>query len=300
MRFLNLDPEISSISFNSLNTFQAINTSAPKSEGEMKGLLDLFDNSRTGWFNQISPLKAELPNVRLSEQKSPGRSGRNRVLMDIDQALIDNVPGIERSLHGAYTAMKNRPWMWNEKGFENPEDAFNAYITGGFSLKAEDFNTVADSELETDRRGRRKATPSEQDEPLSVQNNNPGNLRSFGDVPTVETKSGKFAKFESIEAGTRALARDLSTKIGRGDNSIEDILKQFSPDEDPKNIERGLKVEDYIKFAEKSTGLKRDKVINSDADVAKLMRAIIDFESGKKSALTDEQILQGIEDAKSS
>lgn len=283
---LNLDPNVSSVSFSSMGDIFSRNETVPEDSGEAKAALDLFDASRTGWMNSIRVLNSQLPTV--------SQNGM-RTVMDIDQGLIDNVPGIQESLHSAYNAMRLNPWVWNAKGFESADEAFNAYIDGRFNLKHSAYFAEPEEQKE--------ATPVkkqvvEEDAPLSVKNNNPGNLRSFGDVPTVDTPSGKFAKFETPEQGVRALARDLDTKISRGDNSVGGILKIYSPDTDPENVKRGSKVEDYIDFVEKKTGFKRDEVLGSEDQVARLMRAIIDFESGRNSNITDEQIRQGIEDAK--
>lgn len=47
---------------------------------------------------------------------------------------------------------------------------------------------------------------------LSEQNNNPGNLRSWGSVPVVEG----YAKFPSVETGWRALRTQIGKNIDRG------------------------------------------------------------------------------------
>jgi hypothetical protein len=48
---------------------------------------------------------------------------------------------------------------------------------------------------------------------LNFRNNNPGNLRSWGDTPMGE---GGFAKFSTMEAGEQAMIHQIEKNIGRG------------------------------------------------------------------------------------
>ncbi len=280
------------VAFNTLSGIFSSGVDAPEDKNEKTAILDLFNISQIDLTNKMGLKRTAAPTVRI--QKDPSGFIPDRIIMDIPEAL-QSIVGVEDTLSESYITMKRNPWLWKDKGFDNAADAFNAYITGGLSLDPEKFDALPEGEgtaVKTAKPSGAKTT-----EPLSVQNNNPANLRSFGKVSTVDTPSGKFVKFPSIEEGVRAAARNFTTKLSRGDNSIEEIINQQSPDSDPENVKRGFTNEPFKEFVSKEMGKGRDVVL-TEADLPKLLKAIFAFESGSKSGVSEEQILQGIEDAK--
>lgn len=79
--------------------------------------------------------------------------------------------------------------------------------------------------------------------PLGIRNNNPGNLRSWGGVPT----SGGFAQFGSLQAGLSAEDRQLALYGQRGINTISGIVSKWAPSSENNTAA-------YIASVSKSTG----------------------------------------------
>lgn len=69
---------------------------------------------------------------------------------------------------------------------------------------------------------------------LAQRNNNPGNLRTWGNLPT----SGGYAVFPTVEQGWAALRRQIELNISRGLNLLEffggkpDIYAGYAPASD--------------------------------------------------------------------
>ncbi|WP_019573360.1 hypothetical protein [Curvibacter lanceolatus] len=125
--------------------------------------------------------------------------------------------------------------------------------------------------------------------PRGVRNNNPGNLNFVGqEGATREDGPGRFAKFESMEAGIAALVKQLRIYASRGVNTIKAIVEKYAPASEND-------VGAYISALTKETGLKADdKVDLSNADVLKaLVRGITNHENGK-GYVSEAQITGGI------
>lgn len=108
--------------------------------------------------------------------------------------------------------------------------------------------------------------------PLGLRQNNPGNLRSWGDMPQ---KNG-FAVFPSAHAGIQALARQLQLYGKRGNDTISGIVNTYAPAKDHNNVDA------YIKALHKDTGFDPNKHLNLNdpATVTALARGIIRHEQG--------------------
>ena len=108
--------------------------------------------------------------------------------------------------------------------------------------------------------------------PLSVRNNNPGNLRMAGQKGAVEGEAG-FAKFETKEAGLRALRKQivLDTQT-RGKTLREFITKYAPPSENDTDA--------YISFISNKIGIPPDGKIPM-GKVNAVMEAIIEMEGGQ-------------------
>ncbi len=108
--------------------------------------------------------------------------------------------------------------------------------------------------------------------PLGLRQNNPGNLRSWGDMP----QQNGFAVFPSAHAGIQALARQLRLYGKRGNNTISGIVNTYAPAADHNNVNA------YIAALSKQTGYDPNKHLNLNdpATVTALARGIIRHEQG--------------------
>lgn len=108
--------------------------------------------------------------------------------------------------------------------------------------------------------------------PLGLRQNNPGNLRSWGDTPT----ANGFANFASSQQGLSAMAGNLLAYSRRyGLNTVEEIIKRWAPSSENNT---GA----YIDSVSKALGVKSgDKLNLEDPKVlASLMGAITKHENG--------------------
>jgi hypothetical protein len=115
----------------------------------------------------------------------------------------------------------------------------------------------------------------------SSKNNNPGNLRSWGDNPTEKG----FAVFPNLEAGLLAATKNLQAQQTKhGLNTIAGIINRWAP---PKENNTGA----YISSVSKRTGFAPDAPLNlNDAKtVAPLLSAIVKQE-GNGAGVTEEMI----------
>lgn len=115
-------------------------------------------------------------------------------------------------------------------------------------------------------------------QPLSVRNNNPGNLRGA---------DGNFRKFSSPDEGLQAMRADLTAKLSGnssamkrnfGDDytpTIRTIISTYAPKSENDT-------EAYIATVAKESGLSPDQPL-TPADVDKIMRPMIKVEGGSAS-----------------
>jgi hypothetical protein len=116
-------------------------------------------------------------------------------------------------------------------------------------------------------------------QPLSVRNNNPGNLRGA---------DGNFRNFASAEEGMRAMEGDLRAKVsgnspamkgrlGEGYSpTIRNIISVYAPSSENDTAA-------YIKTVSAESGIAPDVPL-TEADVAKIMPAMIKVEGGQSAA----------------
>jgi len=119
------------------------------------------------------------------------------------------------------------------------------------------------------------------DGPLSVRNNNPGNMRPVG-------KGEGFQAFSSPEEGLQAMQNDLLLKINGKSKAMEanfgkgyqptlaNVIATWAPSSE--NDTQG-----YVNFVAQKTGLQPDQVL-SPMDVKKLIPAMIEMEGGQEAA----------------
>lgn len=112
--------------------------------------------------------------------------------------------------------------------------------------------------------------------PLSVQNNNPGNMRG---------SDGQFLQFQSPEDGIDAMQHDLTNKIngtspvmtskfGKGyQPTLKDLISTWAPSSENDTAK-------YIQDVSAQTGIKPDQKLTPD-DVLPLTQAMINKEGGQ-------------------
>ncbi|MFL9943738.1 hypothetical protein [Paraburkholderia graminis] len=115
-------------------------------------------------------------------------------------------------------------------------------------------------------------------DPRGIRNNNPGNLNFVGqDGATKEGgANGRFAVFQTAEAGLHALADQLRRYGTRGINSVRAIISKFAPASENNT-------QAYIGSVSKGLGIGADSALdlNDPRVVQSLMGAIIKVENGK-------------------
>lgn len=104
--------------------------------------------------------------------------------------------------------------------------------------------------------------------------NNPGNVEATegwaGTSGEGYGENGRFASFDTPEMGLRAVARDIRTKMHKGDgDTVRDIISKYAPASD------GNPTEKYIKFVEDKVG-KQDVTMD---DIPAIVAAIVQFEN---------------------
>lgn len=104
--------------------------------------------------------------------------------------------------------------------------------------------------------------------------NNPGNLRSWGGMPT----QGGFAVFPSEDDGLRAMARQLQLYGNRGNNTIAGMVGTYAP---PSENDTAA----YIAHVAKQTGYSASqKLDTNNPDVlAKVVSAMTKMENSKSN-----------------
>ncbi len=117
------------------------------------------------------------------------------------------------------------------------------------------------------------------------RNLNPGNINFAGQEGA--TKSGRFAKFETVEAGVAQMYKQLAKYEKGGLNTIEQIISKWAPSNENDT-------EGYIKFVSDKMGVARDSQISmtNPSQAAALISAMAKKESGW--SLTERQLWGGI------
>ena len=133
------------------------------------------------------------------------------------------------------------------------------------------------------------SAPADKTQPVSVRNNNPGNL--------VDPKTGQIRTFASAEEGSAALQNDIATKLSGispafkarfGDNvpvTPATLASVWSPEEAKGNsLESTM---NYAKHIASKLGIPINQPIpNTPEAKAAVAQAITEFESGQRGAAT--------------
>ena len=110
------------------------------------------------------------------------------------------------------------------------------------------------------------------DAPLSVRNNNPGNLRMAGQPGAEEGIEG-FASFSTPGQGLNALTRQIVLDTQTRGLTLGEFITKYAPPSENDT-------EGYIRFMEQKTGISRDRRV-PDFLIRDIARAIVEFEGGK-------------------
>lgn len=132
----------------------------------------------------------------------------------------------------------------------------------------------------------------------NVRNNNPGNIKDFGDKwdgmtgtdAGGDVAEGSFVVFDTPEHGVRALTKDITNKRKRGLNTIAKILEVYAPEGKENNLKA------YISDVSNDVGIRPNTVLK-DANMFKLIKAITKHEGGKASLehFTDSILAKGMD-----
>ena len=125
----------------------------------------------------------------------------------------------------------------------------------------------------------------EQTNKRGLRNNNPLNMERNRDVFQGEitpSQDVRFKQFKTMAYGYRAAFVDLSTKLKRGINTIEKIIRVWAP-----SIENHTDV--YIDQVEKWSGVPRNKELNihSGKDYLVIVAAMSRVENGVEADTVD-------------
>lgn len=115
--------------------------------------------------------------------------------------------------------------------------------------------------------------------PVGLRNNNPGNLRSWGGVPSV----GGFASFATPEAGLAAMAAQLGLYGARGNDTLAGIIGAWAPPSENNTPA-------YLADVAKRTGFDPGAHLNlGDPSVlSPLMQAMVQHEQGRQPFTADQ------------
>lgn len=111
--------------------------------------------------------------------------------------------------------------------------------------------------------------------PIGIRLNNPMDLRSWGSTPTVQTASGRFARFPTMEAGVSAATGNLLAYARHGWTTLDKIISHWAPSSE--NNTRS-----YIDEVSRRTGFKGSQTLNlrDPATVERLLSAMAIRETG--------------------
>ena len=113
-------------------------------------------------------------------------------------------------------------------------------------------------------------TPAGTD-PLSIRNNNPGNLKMVGQKGAEEGEQG-FAKFKSKEAGLRALRKQVVLDTQTRGKTLREFITKYAPPSENDT-------EEYINFVSNKAGIPPDGKIPM-GKINSIMEAKVEMEGG--------------------
>lgn len=170
-----------------------------------------------------------------------------------------------------------------------PDDAVASNAQADAKARAE----YANASPEEKKKIRAVTGLSFPDAPRGIRNNNPGNLRQWGNTARVDG----YASFPTPEAGLAAMIKNLQLQQSKhGLNTISGIISKWAPPEENNTAA-------YIAAMEKQTGFKANQPLdlNDRKTVAPLVSGIIKQEgnsAGFSKSMIDEAVTRVVVDFK--
>jgi hypothetical protein len=166
-------------------------------------------------------------------------------------------------------------------GSGGPFDSQRPAAPGGDKLAA-----LREAEVNRNVQAARANQPAGGTAPLSVRNNNPGNLKFVGQPGATPDARG-FAVFQSPEAGAQAADRQLALYMQRdGLNTVRGIVNKWSPVSDPGNAAGSTA--NYANYVARQLGINPDQPL-SVQDIPRLRQAMSQFEAGTTQGASQPQ-----------
>ncbi len=111
-------------------------------------------------------------------------------------------------------------------------------------------------------------------DPLSVRNNNPGNLRYVGQEGATPGEGG-FARFESREAGMEAMRRQIELDTQKRGMNLNQFINKYAPPSENKT-------QGYVDFVVQKTGLDPTQPVPAEM-IPAIQTAMIQMEGGPRA-----------------
>lgn len=132
-----------------------------------------------------------------------------------------------------------------------------------------------------------------------IRNNNPGNIdwtaaNNWQGQLGRETgvANPRFARFDTMENGIRALAKNLLTYASRGLDTVTEIINRWAPGNENDTGS-------YIRMVAREMGVDANAQLNlrDSATLQRLTSAIIKHENGGFGGISTQQIATGVNNA---
>lgn len=120
------------------------------------------------------------------------------------------------------------------------------------------------------------------DAPRGIRNNNPGNIEDGAfarSLPGYAGSDGRFARFDTPDAGAQAAPRLLQSYIQRGYNTPASIINRWAPPSDNNPTQQ------YAEYVARRVGVGLNDQVGPD-QIPLLAQAISEFENGNTVSLT--------------
>lgn len=175
-------------------------------------------------------------------------------------------------------------WWWSQQNQAGTSSGIADTIEGQASTLTQNLTNYVENTVMGNTKGER--------------NNNPGNLNlrdgsgkviPWQGLSATQTDS-RFAQFDDVTYGIRALHKNLMTMFGRGLNNVQKIITAWAPQKDNNNTAA------YIADICNRTGFAANQIIDmNDATTAAAMcNAIILHENGSNPYLASGQFDAGM------
>lgn len=117
-----------------------------------------------------------------------------------------------------------------------------------------------------------------------LRNNNPGNIRWMSPINwqgQLGPDSRGFVIFDTIEHGTRAMAKNILTKYGRGVNTLRKLIAEWAPPTENDT-------EAYIRTVAAALKVDANAPIDMKSRLADIVAAMTKVEHGKQPYSLDQ------------